>query len=419
MLRDCHHFDNVARHPVRTRQVYFHSLNNSLERDNPLIEVVPSRPSMEMVMANLRSTDDTSLQMKRFWAYTKMTEIDVRLRFFVASILQDAFTGLFPECTCLPFGSSVSHLGRSDCDLDLVFCFEDYRNEIEKVNESRFQFLTKKSFLSDRLQAQIYLKIFADVIKHFIPECFEVQIILPAKVPIVRFFHRSSGVWCDISMSDFTGSYYMSKLLSTLSRIDGRVAPLFFSIRHWAKQTGVTRSNPGPWISNFQLTILTIYFLQQLSKPIIPKLVSSTSEQHNELRISSLTTKNSDTLSDLLFGFFQFYKDFNPSETVMSLYESPALPDVNLRFPLMIENPLSPGLCASKNISLAEWERFKSICEHACSIMNANGNLCELFAQQETPSNSLDMAYPSPVYVAPDIDNDFDFETETIKESFK
>lgn len=34
-------------------------------------------------------------------------------------------------------------------------------------------------------------------------ECTSVQIILPARVPIVRFEHRLSDVQCDVSMSEF------------------------------------------------------------------------------------------------------------------------------------------------------------------------------------------------------------------------
>lgn len=34
-------------------------------------------------------------------------------------------------------------------------------------------------------------------------ECTNVQIILPARVPIVRFEHRLSDVQCDVSMSEF------------------------------------------------------------------------------------------------------------------------------------------------------------------------------------------------------------------------
>lgn len=65
-------------------------------------------------------------------------------------------------------------------------------------------------------------------------------------------------------------SYYMSKLLWSLSSIDNRVAPLVFVIRRWAREASITQSAPGPWFSNFQMTLLVIFYLQSIE--ILPKL---------------------------------------------------------------------------------------------------------------------------------------------------
>jgi DNA polymerase sigma len=50
---------------------------------------------------------------------------------------------------------------------------------------------------------RIFPQILADTLKHFMAECTNVQIILPARVPIVRFQHRLSDLQCDVSMSEF------------------------------------------------------------------------------------------------------------------------------------------------------------------------------------------------------------------------
>ena len=65
-------------------------------------------------------------------------------------------------------------------------------------------------------------------------------------------------------------SYYMSKLLWSLSWIDSRVAPLVFVIRRWAREASITQSTPGPWFSNFQMTLLVLFYLQSIG--ILPKL---------------------------------------------------------------------------------------------------------------------------------------------------
>ena len=62
----------------------------------------------------------------------------------------------------------------------------------------------------------------------------------------------------------------MSKLLWNLSAIDNRVAPLVFAIRRWAREASITQSTPGPWFSNYQLTLLVLFYLQSVG--ILPKL---------------------------------------------------------------------------------------------------------------------------------------------------
>ncbi len=82
-------------------------------------------------------------------------------------------------------------------------------------------------------------------------------------------------------------SYYMSKLLWGLSSIDNRVAPLVFVIRRWAREASITQSTPGPWFSNFQMTLLVLFYLQSIG--ILPKL--------NYLNEQSVTTSSQDVMS--------------------------------------------------------------------------------------------------------------------------
>ena len=65
-------------------------------------------------------------------------------------------------------------------------------------------------------------------------------------------------------------SIYMSEILYTLKEIDNRVAPLVFIIRSWARSVELTNSNPGRWITNFSLTLLVIFFLQNKAKVLPP-----------------------------------------------------------------------------------------------------------------------------------------------------
>ena len=68
---------------------------------------------------------------------------------------------------------------------------------------------------------------------------------------------------------------YMSELLYILGESDWRVRPLVFAVRSWAREIGLTNPTPGRWITNFSLTLLVLFYLQQHSKrhgPVLPTL---------------------------------------------------------------------------------------------------------------------------------------------------
>lgn len=62
----------------------------------------------------------------------------------------------------------------------------------------------------------------------------------------------------------------MSELLFLYGEVDWRVRPLVVAIRQWAKAQGITSDSPGCWITNFSLTLLVLFYLQQ--KNLLPSL---------------------------------------------------------------------------------------------------------------------------------------------------
>lgn len=103
----------------------------------------------------------------------------------------------------------------------------------------------------------------------------------------------------------------MSELIYVLGQIDSRVRPLILLIRLWAKAADVTSSTPGMKISNFGLTSLVIYFLQQLEHPILPPV--------GRLDDSNFKSKNRSSLAHLLLEFFDFYGNFDFEQYALSL----------------------------------------------------------------------------------------------------
>lgn len=62
----------------------------------------------------------------------------------------------------------------------------------------------------------------------------------------------------------------MTELLNLYGEMDWRIRPLVIAIRAWAKSQKLTFDVPGQWITNFPLTLLVLFFLQQ--KNILPSL---------------------------------------------------------------------------------------------------------------------------------------------------
>lgn len=182
----------------------------------------------------------------------------------------------------------------------------------------------------------------------------------------------------------------MSEILYMFGNIDDRVMPLVFSIRRWAQSVGLTNASPGRWISNFSLTCLVIFFLQQLNPPILPSIntLITQSRQPEDSRITEDgvnctflrdlnclqfdSSANTTALAQLLADFFEFYSQMDFRERAISLNEARlvAKPDHS---PVYIVNPLETLLNVSKNISSEECERFRIEVRNAAWALESFG----------------------------------------------
>lgn len=177
----------------------------------------------------------------------------------------------------------------------------------------------------------------------------------------------------------------MSELLYMFGQIDDRVMPLVFSIRKWAQKVGLTNPSPGRWISNFSLTCLVVFYLQQLSHPILPSIHQLIKQARPEdVRITEdnikctflrdlnqlqFTKSNTTSLDELFQNFFEYYSQIDFNERAISLIEGRTVikPDHS---PIYIINPIEPCLNVSKNISLEECERFRIEVRNAAWLLD-------------------------------------------------
>lgn len=275
----------------------------------------------------------------------------------------------------------MNGFGKIGCDLDLIVRLNG--DNQEQATESRLIFHTKANLLNERSQTQRQMEAIGDILYLFLPGVSSVRRILQARVPIIKFNHECLGLEVDLSMSNMTG-VYMSELLYLFGEIDDRVRPLVTTVRKWASAVGLTNPSPGRWISNFSLTVLVLFFLQQLKKPILPPLnVLVKSARKNDIRIADESINctflrdldhlkfqrlNNDKLSILLMQFFEFYSQFEFNVNSVSLLEGKPCSKAD-HSAIFIVNPFEPLTNVSKNVSLEEVERIKFEVRNAAWIL--------------------------------------------------
>lgn len=166
----------------------------------------------------------------------------------------------------------------------------------------------------------------------------------------------------------------MSELFYLFGEIDQRVKPLIIFVRRWAEECQITTSIvPGHWITNFSLSCLVIFFLQQLEKPILPtinELANQARPQDHrfisdeinctflrDLNHLNFTTTNTDSMKDIIIQFFKFCTNTKFQNNSISLNNGCLMPKTTTA-PMEIVNPLQHQLNVSQNVNAVEVEQL-------------------------------------------------------------
>ena len=281
-----------------------------------------------------------------------------------------------------------------------------------------------------RQQTQRYCDQISNLINNFLPGCRDVHNILHARVPIIKYTQELIGLECDLSFA--TTGYHMSELLYMYGELDNRVRPLVFTIRRWAQEQDlVLDQRPTPYFTNFMLTLMTIFFLQNHYKMLPPfneliqlgdsrkdKAVCEDGIVCSFIRdISGLQPKlNSHwkwqpnvnisnslyhsvgvsqesvipmSLRQMLTDFFKFYAQFDYQKGSICIRTGQIQPKINHKLAkvnhkvssfLHIVNPLEPELNVSSNVQERAVGRFRKKCQESVIKLEKlqDPNTCEL-----------------------------------------
>lgn len=339
--------------------------------------------SFDMSLDQIKGMIDLSEQMYQFWRLNNMTETSLRLRFLVCRQVELAISGMFPQAHVLPFGSAINGFGRSSSDQDMILLLDTQKPENV---ESRLVFQAKgAAFGGERAQVQRYCEEVANIIQSFLPGCQDVQKILNARVPLIKYCHQLAGLECDLTMSSSSGMH-MSCLLHLWGDMDWRVRPLVATVRNWAKSKGLVKEvRPTHFYTNFTITMLVVCYLQQVhymlpSLNTLANLSTSSDLYHCEDGVNvqflhnvsghkeSLNKCYSSSISllELLHGFFEFYAPYNFSTLALDPISGISRPKEKSwknSSALDLINPLEPDLNVSFNVNRRAVELFQTKCE--------------------------------------------------------
>lgn len=166
----------------------------------------------------------------------------------------------------------------------------------------------------------------------------------------------------------------MSEIFHTFGELDERVRPLVFFIRTWAKEYGIIQPYPSLSLSNFMLTCMVIFFLQTLPTPILPPSDTFVQPSESSAESSSLKfitddkimtdfqSKNTDTLSELVVKFFEYYLKFNYNNDAISIKNGAIRANI-ASDSIYIYNPLESNVNVCRNLSDFERNQFIEKCE--------------------------------------------------------
>ncbi|KAH6933048.1 hypothetical protein HPB50_011710 [Hyalomma asiaticum] len=95
--------------------------------------------------------------------------------------------------------------------------------------------------------------------------------VIHAKVPIVRFRDRTTGVEVDMNVNNVVG-LRNTRLLQCYAQLDPRTAPLVLAVKAWASGQHINEAKNGT-LSSYSLALMVIQYLQCGCEPaVLPSL---------------------------------------------------------------------------------------------------------------------------------------------------
>ncbi|XP_051957682.1 poly(A) RNA polymerase GLD2 [Xyrauchen texanus] len=266
--------------------------------------------------------DKLSQQILDLFHACEQQNDDLEKKEHCRSLLQSDIQTIFPCARVFLAGSSLNGFGSRSSDADLCLVIEE---ETVPINRS-----TDAVYVLSLVRKLFYTLSY-----------IERPQLIRAKVPILKFRDRVSGVEFDLNFNNTVG-IRNTFLLRTYAFIEKRVRPIILVIKKWASHHRINDASRGT-LSSYTLVLMVLHYLQTLPEPVIPCLqmdypgcFDPKMDIHlvpsGPRNIPAFVSKNQSSLGDLLLGFLKYYATvFKWEKNVISVREAKTLPKTKSR----------------------------------------------------------------------------------------
>ncbi|XP_075038468.1 poly(A) RNA polymerase GLD2 isoform X2 [Mixophyes fleayi] len=258
--------------------------------------------------------DKLSQQILELFQACQQQVSDLKKKDVCRAELQREIQQIFPQSRLYLVGSSLNGFGTRSSDADLCLVLKD-----EPMNQK-----TEATHILSLLQKHFYTRL----------SYIERPQLIRAKVPIVKFRDKVSGVEFDLNVNNVVG-IRNTFLLRTYAH-QNRVRPIVLVVKRWASHHGINDASRGT-LSSYSLVLMVLHYLQTLPEPILPSLQKKYPEcfsptmqlhlvHHAPRHVPQYLSKNGVSLGDLVLGFFKYFAiQFDWKNKMISVREGKAI----------------------------------------------------------------------------------------------
>ncbi|XP_056018011.1 terminal uridylyltransferase 7-like isoform X5 [Ostrea edulis] len=287
--------------------------------------------------------------LERIYTEEGLSEGDVQYREELTRTLQDKLTKdeQLQDVKLVLYGSSLSTTGIKDSNVNIDLVVPQRTNQAKSLTHA---FKMMKT-----------LEEYKDVQSNF-----------SSKVPCVLFTDSERGLTCQLTIGSELARE-TNLLLLMYTKCDPRFRRLAVVFRYWAQICRVDRQTEGT-VPAFCFSLMTVYFMQQLSSPVLPILETyeEDTKSHSKkapapkhLNVEQALahakcwhSQNTESVGSLWLKLLEFYSlRFDHSLNIISVRQQEVLPRAERKWNskrLAIEDPFSPKRNAARSVKSFE-----------------------------------------------------------------